>query len=481
MFTEAHYRNNLNFLQGCYSPEIESGGPFVWAPSRFDLTLPQPARFVRLQLAYLGEQGTLRLVDADCSVEACLRRGWQDCLLQVPASLARLRLQVGPVARVDGDDRELGVMIRKISFLDDDEKLARLRSVAENALLNDIEFRKGEFRLASFPPYLRINSEVRCNLPETTQACAYCAWDHAKAAEQGAPPFTLDTLNDLGRFYSDAHSVGDCSIGEPLMNRHFAATASRLDAEEKHFSFTTNGELLVERRRQEILGKNIDLYVSIDAATAEGYKRYRNDRFDRIIGNLRSLCAEKRKRGDLPRVIAAFIAMRSNLDELERYIRLMKDIGVDLIKLRALYEGIRATTVVVNNGYRFDYAAETLSRDELAAVGERARRLSEQIEIPLYVEWDQFEPEAHGNSGQPLCAEPWKTMYPLARGIFPCCYGTEPLAKWQDQGDRPLDQFLQDVFNSPDYQHLRRELAAGRLASYCEKSPSCPVIKRLTS
>jgi hypothetical protein len=71
-------------------------------------------------------------------------------------------------------------------------------------------------------------------------------------------------------------------------------------------------------------------------------------------------------------------------------------------------------------------------------------------------------------------------MYVLARGIMPCCYATEPLARWQDRGERPLDQFLRDVFNSEDYQHLRRELAAGRLAPYCRNTPSCPLLKRQT-
>lgn len=479
MYTEAHYRNNLHFLEGCYPPESEPGGPFVWGPSNFQLNLPDRAASVHLQLAYLGDAGTIRLFEDDvCTEEAPLRKGWQDCLLAVPGQSTRLRLVVGPTARVDGDDRELGVMIRKVSPLDDHQKLERLRSIASNAVLNDAEFRQGALQLASYPPNLRISSEVRCNIPETSQACSYCAWDHAKAQEKDAPPFTLNFLDELGPFYGDAHSIVDCSVGEPTMNRQFGAVLSRFDAEGKPFSFTTNGQLLVENRRRQLLGRNIEMYVSIDAATAEGYRRYRNDRFDKIIENLRLLCAEKRQHDNLPRVIASFIAMRSNIDELEPYIRLMKDVGVDMVKLRMLYYDGRATTVLVNNGYRFDYAAEVLSTDELAAVGEKARRYADEIGVQIYLEWDQFEPEADARTDQPICSEPWKSIYALAHGVLPCCFGTKPIAAWQDRGDRPVDQFLRDAFNSDEYKALRGELAAGRLPSYCREALSCPIVKR---
>jgi MoaA/NifB/PqqE/SkfB family radical SAM enzyme len=478
MYPEAHLRNNLNLLEGCHGPEMEPDGPYVWAPSQFELRLPRQAIGVHLQVDFHADEGTMELFDGETRIErAPLRRGRQDCLLTMPENRDRLRLRVSP-AEKEGDGRELAVMIRKVSLLDDPEDMKRLRFAAENALLNDAEYRLGIAKVESYPPYLRITSEMRCNIPETSQACSYCAWDHAKSREQGAPAFSLNTLNELGGFYSGAHSIGDCSIGEPMMNRDFGAVVSRFDKDEKHFSFTTNGQLLVEQRRRQVLGRNLYLYVSLDSATAEGYKRYRNDRFDKIIDNLRLLCSEKRAHGNLPWVIASFIVMRSNVHELEPYIRLMKDVGIDMIKLRALYEDDYTTDVVVNNGYRFDYWAEILSRNELLAAGEKARRWADEVGMTLYVEWDQFEPLDDRSAGQPICAEPWKTFYALARGIQPCCYGTTPMATWQEQGDRPLDQFLRDVFNSEEYQTLRSELAAGRLPPYCQAASSCPIVKR---
>ena len=471
--------NNLHLLEGCYSPEWEPDGPFVWAPSRFELRLPRKTHTIGLNLAYLGERGAIRLFRGDaCVDEVSLREGWQECFLNVADDIDRLRLEVGPLPEVRGDDRQLGVMIRSITLLDEGPDLALRRSVAENAVLNDAEYRQGETRLASYPPYLRVTSEVRCNIPETSQACTYCAWDWAKSMEMGAPAFTPDTLDQLQGFYANAHSIGDCSIGEPTMNVRLGEILSRFDRDGKRFSFTTNGQLLVERVRRQLLGKDVDLYVSIDSASAQGFKRYRNDRFDKIIANLRLLCNERRQHGDLPRVIASFIAMRSNIEEIEAYFALMKEVGVDFIKVRSLYLDDNLAPVVTNNGYRFDYYSEVLSNEELADFAARARICAASNDLPVYVEWDQFEPEAVAENDRPLCAEPWKSLYVLSRGIMPCCYATEPLARWQEQGERSLDEFLRDVFNSDEYQTLRRELAAGRLAPYCANTPSCPVAKR---
>jgi hypothetical protein len=157
----------------------------------------------------------------------------------------------------------------------------------------------------------------------------------------------------------------------------------------------------------------------------------------------------------------------------------MKDVGVDMVKLRTLSLDDNVPSSVTNNGYRFDYESEILPLPALRELGERARRMAADLDLRLHVDWDQFEHDDLRKSNEPLCAEPWKTLYVLGRGIMPCCFATEPLAKWEDQGDRPLDQFLQDTFNSPEYQDLRSELAEGRLATYCRNTPSCPILKRM--
>jgi MoaA/NifB/PqqE/SkfB family radical SAM enzyme len=467
-------------LRRCYPTEYASEGTFVWTRGRFQLCVPHNARFAALKFAYLGQQGTIRLLHDGVLVDHCdLKKGWQKCALRLPANIDWLTLEIDPIPVVESDERELGVMLRAILFFNEEQVFFRFRETSRNAVLNDSEFRQGLPIVDSYPPNLRITTETRCNIPETSQACTYCAWDWAKEMEIGSPAFDFDTLDQLGGFYRYADKVVDCSIGEPAMNKQFSEIITRFENDGKKFSFTTNGQLISGGRRRALLGKDIEVYVSLDAATSEGFKRYRNDQFDRIISNMRLLCEEKRGHNNLPKVTASFIAMRSNADELSAYLDLMKNVGVDEVKLRALALDDNVSSSVTNNGYRFNYASEILSTAALRDLGERARQMAADLDLPLYVEWDQFEPDSLRELSEPLCAEPWKTLYVLGRGIMPCCYATEPLAKWEDQGNRSLDQFLQDTFNSPKYQDLRSELAAGRLATYCRNTPSCPVLKRM--
>ncbi len=469
---------------GFYPLEHDDEGPFQWTRQTFTLRMSGAARFAKLRLCYLGDSGRLKLHHAGNQIhELRLGFGWHDYLVALPSiGAASLTARVDPLISVAADTRELGVMLRDLELFDDERRFETLVHKAANAVLNEIELRAGRAELQSHPPHLRINMEGRCNLPETGQACTYCHWDLVKQREQGSPAFGLQTLTDLGDFYRCASHINDCSVGEPTMNKQFNEIVAAMDSDDKHLSFTCNGQLLVENRRRAVLGKNATLYVSVDSATAEGYRRYRNDRFDDLIANLRALCRDKRQHGNLPTVYVAFIVMRSNRDELPEFFDLMADVGVDAIKLRTLYlNAHEITPPTVNNGYAFDYLAEVLSLEELERLTPWAHDLAAARGVAVHCEWHEFGKEEESQAGLPICAEPWKTLYVLRRGIFPCSFASKPIARWNEQGDRPLEQFLGDVYNGPVNQALRAELSAGRLPQYCQDSPSCPITKRMLS
>jgi hypothetical protein len=468
-------------VSGFHAVERDALGAFVWSQGRFSLRVHRPARFAQLQLCYYGDAGTLAARSPDGHVDRVkLCDGWHTCVVKLGEIQQgdTIELHVDPALRVEGDSRELGVMIRDIELFDDPRRYETTAVSGGNARLNHQEYMQGRTVLESLPPQLRITMEVRCNIPETSQACVYCAWDWAKGAERGSPAFTFDTLEQLGEIYHCANEVVDCSYGEPAMHRDFGRIVAQFDSDGKQFSFTSNGQLLGAKRRREVLGKNAFLYVSLDSATAEGYARYRNDRFDDIIVNLRALCREKKSADNLPRVIVSFIVMRSNVDEIASFLALMRDIGVDEVKFRALYLDNNIQPVTLNNGSRFDYAEEVVPIETLTSLSPRIRQWAAEYELPTYVEWEQL-PESVHVAGGPLCSEPWKTLYLLNRGVMPCCYATEPLATWDQQGGRSLETFLKDVFNSPEYQEIRAALAAGRLADFCLRTPSCPILKQM--
>jgi hypothetical protein len=215
---------DFELLDGFNEIEQNEMGPFVWTKRVFALSPKSSARFVKLSVAYLGKDGMLTVRAADGSLldEVELQEGWHDCTVQL-AGVAHepVSFEVSPIVNVPSDTRELGLMLRSAESFDDAHAFKVLTKTPRNLRLNQREFLTGAATLKSFPPQLRISMEVRCNLPELDQACVYCAWDHAKMVEAGSPPFTYQTLRELGAFYDCAVEVVDCSIGEPAMHKDF--------------------------------------------------------------------------------------------------------------------------------------------------------------------------------------------------------------------------------------------------------------------
>jgi len=468
-------------LDGFHAVEKDEQGSFIWAKGSFRLRTIRAGAFVELRACYYGDAGTLTIRSRRGSDhQVALGRGWQTYVLGPVDALAgeEIDVRVNPLIDVPGDSRELGLMLRQFELFDDPLRFEMLSRSQENLKSNQQEYEAGQVLLQSVPPYLRINMEVRCNIPETSQACAYCAWDWAKEMERGSPAFTLKRLEDLGDIYRCSTHINDCSIGEPTMHKQFGEITAQIDRDGKHFAMTTNGQLLTPKRRRELVGRNLELYVSIDSFTSAGYTRYRNDRLDDIMQNLAALGREKRDHNNLPRVCVSCIVMRSNVDELPQFLSVMSELGVDEVKLRALYLDDNVNPVIPNGGYRFDYAKELLTSAELAEVADPIRGFARDGGPALYIEWEGL-PDYATQPGAPLCSEPWKTVYVLRRGIMPCCYATEPIAKWHEQEDQPLETFVRNAVNSPAMQKIRRELAHGRLAGYCLRTPSCPILKQM--
>ena len=84
------------------------------------------------------------------------------------------------------------------------------------------------------------------------------------------------------------------------------------------------------------------------------------------------------------------------------------------------------------------------------------------------VEEESFENEI-GETGMPLCREPWENLYILRRGILPCCYGNPVGYAFPDYAK---------AWNSPEIQEIRRYLSQGKLSPYCMECLGCPIVQR---
>ncbi len=374
-------------------------------------------------------------------------------------------------------------MLRAVVWHNSSERHSQIERARANAILNDEEYRSGAVAMRSVPPYLHFSMEVRCNIAND-QACVYCPWKYVKREEMGSPTSDLPFIKSLDPYWSVATKVTDCSIGEPTLHREFAQIVDLIATEERPFTFTSNGNTMRRKVRQALLGRNVEVYISIDSATSAGYARYRDDGFDGIIADLRTLCREKKLHRNLPHVTVSFIVMHSNQHELRDFIGLMHSIGVDRVKLMSLHreDCMDLDGRVQQRGeFVFDYDREVLSLAELDAIGQEAQAAADEMGVDLYLDWKDFRAHHGSTGGEPLCSEPWKSLYVFNRGIFPCCFGRQPIARFTEQGSRSIEQFVEDTRNGAAFREIRDSLARGVFPAYCLSSPSCPIVRRATS
>jgi MoaA/NifB/PqqE/SkfB family radical SAM enzyme len=525
----------VGFGPGFYEEERNEEGAFRWMGEAARLDFAPAAEERWLELAVYTELhdlsqhldaaavGTISAAVEPARIELC--HGWNRLSLGVPPGCAGVELTASrlyPPACYPSDRRRLSVRLQPARLHADPERHRHLARAHANAVANLRETLAGRTVLDSTPPTLGIDMHGVCNVKPP---CVYCEWDTSKEAE-GANvdrPFGAETLAEWGSLFDDARHLVNCSIGEPFMMKDFDRLLDVFGDRGKSLEMTTNGQILTERNVSRLLGRSIELYVSLDAATPGTYAKLRNDRFDRILVNLRRLIAAKGGRVGLPRVYLVFMPMRVNVGELEDFVRLCAELGVDRMILRPLNDSQSIDLDWERGGHRFVYHQELLPFDELIEASGRARGWCERYGVPfadqldfgeamrsLFAErFDSAYRAALAGAGEatpsgasaaaavaaapppppapaadatpagprpslgaerlPLCHEPWKSLYVLRRGIYPCCYGGQPIAGMDDHAA---------AWNGPAIQEIRRELAAGRFARYCLESPACPIVRK---
>ncbi len=471
--------DHVTILAGFHLPEKDLEGPFIWTQQRFSLRRQTSYSYWYLKLCYHGEDGILFVESAGKPVsEIRLVSDWNTYALDLSGSPGeRIDFRLNRLHPVVGDSRELGVMIRSFEPLKDKSKYAAIERVRENKRLNELEFSLGRTKLESFPPRLRIDLEDRCTVKPH---CVYCSWEWVK--EQERPNkflFTEESLADFGDFFQLAENVVDCSFGEPMLNTDFGAIVERITSADKFFELTSNGQVMSVEKRRHMLGRKMILYISIDAATPEVYGWYRNDAFVSVIENLRALCKEKKLYNNLPRVYVTFIVMRSNRSSFPAFLSLMQEIGVDAVNARHLNKpGSLSERRVMREGRLFDYDVEALPWNEYETFVETAKRSTKKTGISFISTSDFIDNEVTDDG--PLCAEPWKSIYVMRRGVMPCCSASRSkvMANLGERGSLPLSEFLSRFWNSDAYQELRGSLAAGRFGEHCKQSPHCIVMRQ---
>lgn len=201
------------------------------------------------------------------------------------------------------------------------------------------EERRGVVEVKSLPTMLILDLTTRCNLN-----CRHCGPHHSKAVsrirnreENYMKPSRYKQLLDY------ANSIYLNISGEPLMTKKFWEVLDYIDASDNdpELFTVTNGLLLNEKAADRIVhSKFKKLFISMDAATDQTYRRLRGGDFSIWRKNVAYLVKAKKEAGSNLRIVLQHTISREALEETLDTVKLAEELGVDEIIIRPLYTDI---------------------------------------------------------------------------------------------------------------------------------------------
>lgn len=182
----------------------------------------------------------------------------------------------------------------------------------------------------------------KCNL-----RCTMCHFSFDRVFYRKTEHLTPENFRKIAaKTFPVAHTVVLSAGSEPTVSPYFESILSiASEYSPPKLQFLTNGTLLRPPVVDKILKSGVtQIDVSIDGANASTYQKIRRGaKFSTLIENLKYLRDEKSRRGmRLPLIQFNLTLMRSNLAELESFVDLAEDCGVERIGARHLmpYAGL---------------------------------------------------------------------------------------------------------------------------------------------
>lgn len=258
---------------------------------------------------------------------------------------------------------------------------------------------------------------------------------------------TLDELITIADQLPTLERVFLHGIGEPLLNDALLDMIRYLKQRHVYVLFNSNGVLLDEQRRQGLIQAGLDeLRISLDAASAQGYRRIRNsDQFERVVENITAFTSlQTRQRVAHPKLSVWFLGTRDNIAELPGVVALAAEMGVTDVYLQ------RLVYFQDDKGYGIARQANTLrgATDDTLALIQKSQDMAARQGIRFNASGLSTPIESlRGENGDERpwkkCYRPYSLMYITANGnVLPCC-----IAPFSSV-DYP-SSILGNVFDSP--------------------------------
>jgi radical SAM protein with 4Fe4S-binding SPASM domain len=222
----------------------------------------------------------------------------------------------------------------------------------------------------------------------------------------------------------------------------------------------SSGVALGKAARRLLLYPFRNITISLNAATAETYRKVVGGSFEPVLTSIETFIAERARspRSDDLRVTLSIVLMRSTMPELPAFVSLAFELGV---------EEVQGIYLMVNGKHHADespWHSPDVSNKWLDEAATRASKLGVAVRFPpkfgdCAVTGPQSSslPESQGQA----CVEPWSTLYVRPNGdVLPCPYAEASLGNIRTEG-------IAEIWNGGGFAELRVSLANRRYQPMC--------------
>jgi MoaA/NifB/PqqE/SkfB family radical SAM enzyme len=408
-------------------------------------------------------------------------------------------------------------------------RMEGLRAIETNRLRVEQEIANGIVEVSSFPYIIQFSTEHRCNL-----RCVMCAATVLR--NQGITPLmdvrlpenTLARFRKLEPYLSYFQTISLTGSGEPLLSPALPDILDMLSAHRNtSIGFTTHFQIF-DRERAELLVRTgvQSITISMDGACKETYEKIRvNAKWEKLLRNIDLLNQVKSERqSSTPNIVFAANCMRQNIEELPDLI--------DFARTHGGYSVLATNTVIYDKAMQREalvhypdltrrMVTETIRRAQLHGIlfDNRVWDIHDEVQT---IEPDLFRSGIVARSAQipasalpeeevthvcstpsstqpalsasgrvrtrphdspPLpprpekeradiikaCQMPWTGLMAESDGrVRVCCYTSPTVGNLNTQT-------LEEIWNGPPVQSLRRSFLAGRPPSGCR---NCPIFTK---
>lgn len=329
------------------------------------------------------------------------------------------------------------------------------------------EFKNRQVILKSMPACFYVESVRGC--PGT---CAMCSMHYTR------PQLISEALlRKIEPYFNELQVLGIHGGGEPLLGN----IAYFVEQSIKHnfvLHMNTTGFFLSKRISDMLSKTKLSIKFSIHAGKPDTYKKIMGQDFEKVLENIAYWVKKDREEKRDSDFGFSFIVIKENIDEIEDFLRLAHNSGIEHVRFQRLkpnkqiLQGVKMPDREFEFKYseQCDFRIKKIFLKRLPYYKQLARELGIEIESGTMEFAARYFPFPFRRR-RGICAVPWVGQLRIRQdGIVRLC------CSLNDSLGNINNSTLEEIWNSKGVQRIRTSFKNGRFPSECM---SCQAISGL--